>query len=161
MIKKIIAGATAGLAGTLLFAGLVFALVGDLLDTVGLPGNDNCSVAGTFTGTYYMTMEGGFAVGCAGNQLQIYTPPAPDVVPGLPPDPATLVSTQSVFDAGGNAVNISALAWDPTRNKVWGAYDDNVYLIDIVDPTVDGNATATLQFSPSVNAPVAEESGSK
>ena len=47
------------------------AATGALLGTVDLPGNGGCSVAGTFTGTYYMTMQD-----CTNNQLQIYLPPA-------------------------------------------------------------------------------------
>ncbi|MEK6901776.1 MAG: hypothetical protein AABX37_05510 [Nanoarchaeota archaeon] len=156
--KKIIAVSAGAIGSLVLSAGIVFALVGDLLDTVGLPGNGDCSVAGTFTGKYYMTMKGGFVVGCAGSTLQIYTPPAPDLVPGLPPDPATLVSTKSIVDAadGATSVSISALAWDPTRGKVWGAYADKVYLIDVGDPTVGGLALATFKFSPSATAPAAE-----
>ena len=155
--KKIIGGVFGGAVTLLVSATLVFALVGDLLDTVGLPGNGDCSVAGTFTGTYYMTMKGGLP-SCAGSTLQIYTPPAPDVLPGLPPDPATLVSTKTIVDAadGVTPVAISALAWDPSRNKVWGAYDDKVYLINVGDPTLPGLALATFVFSPSATAPAAE-----
>lgn len=126
----------------LITVGIVIAAIGDLLGTVNLPGNGNCAVAGTFDGTYYMTMRGGFAVGCAGNVLQVFQPP----VGGN--GSATLIANKTILDASNNPVSISALAWDAGRSKVWGAYAGNIYLIDIGVPTVSGNAVATLQFSP-------------
>lgn len=114
--------------------------IGDLLATVTLPGNPAVSVAGTFDGTYYMT------TGASDNVIGVYQPPAGNGA-------AALVSTKAVLDAGNNPVIISALAWDPGREKLWGAYNDKVYLIDVGDPTVSGNALATFQFSPSVQAP--------
>ncbi|MHA2105238.1 MAG: hypothetical protein ACW981_17535 [Candidatus Hodarchaeales archaeon] len=123
---------------------------GDLLGTVNLPGN-TCSVGGTFDGTYYMTMEGGEGVSnCAGGDLQVFQPP----VGGN--SPATLISTKSIVDADNNPVIISALAWDAGRGQVWGAFNDEVWLIDIGDPTVSGNALATFEFSPSLQAPPEE-----
>jgi uncharacterized repeat protein (TIGR01451 family) len=47
-------------------------------------------------------------------------------------------------------VSISALAWDPSRDLAWGAYADEVWLVDVGDPTVTGNALATFQFNPNV-----------
>lgn len=128
---------------------IVVAAIGSLLDTVGLPGNPAVSVGGTFDGTYYMT------TGASDNQIDIYLPPAPDAAPGLPPDPATLISSKTVLDAadGVTPVVISALAWDPSRSKLWGAYGDKMWLIAIGDPTVSGNVLATFQFSPSAQAP--------
>jgi hypothetical protein len=122
---------------------LVLAAAGDLLGTVNLPGNGGCSVAGTFDGTYYMTVESG----CKSSTVQIYQ------IPAGGNGSATLIANKSVIDGLNNSVELSALAWDPSRNKLWGAYNDSVYLIDIGDPTVSGNALATLQFSPSVQAP--------
>jgi hypothetical protein len=111
----------------------VSAAPGDLLATVNLPGNGSCSVNGTFDGTYYITVD------CSDDVLQIYTPPPGDGA-------ATQVSTKNVVDAGGSPVIVGGLAWDPTRNMLWAAYADNVYLIDIGNPTVSGNAVATHQF---------------
>ncbi|MHA2105912.1 MAG: hypothetical protein ACW981_21000 [Candidatus Hodarchaeales archaeon] len=140
--KKTI-GITLGLV--ILFASVSsgLAAIGALLGTVNLPGNGNCAVGGTFDGTYYMTMEGGFFVGCAGSNLQVFQPPAGGN------GNAISISNKSIVDtASNNLVSISALAWDAGRGKVWGAYSGKVYLIDIGDPTVSGNASATLQFSP-------------
>lgn len=125
---------------------VALAAPGDLLGTVNLPGNGNCAVAGTFDGTYYMTMQGGFGVGCAGSTLQVFLPPAGGN------GNATLVSTKSIVDGGGSPVSISALAWDPSRSSsgnemVWGAFANRVFLINIGDPTVSGNALATTQFA--------------
>ena len=123
---------------------LVLAAAGDLLGTVTLPTNGDCSVAGTFDGSYYITMQGGFIVGCAGNILQIYQPP----IGGN--SSASLVANKTILDGANNSVSISALAWDPTRNKLWGAYDDKLYLIDAGNKTVNGTALATFQFNASV-----------
>jgi Ca2+-binding RTX toxin-like protein len=115
---------------------------GDLLGTVELPGNGFCSVAGTFDGTNYMTTSpGASGVPCASSTIQIYTPP-----PGGT-GAATLVATKDVVDGAGAAVTISALAWDANRGMVWGAYADQVWLIDIGDSAVSGTAVATLQFN--------------
>jgi hypothetical protein len=112
----------------------VSAAPGDLLATVNLPGNGGCSVNGTFDGTYYITVDD-----CPGTVLQIYTPPPGD-------GDATLVATKNVVDGGGSPMSTSGLAWDPSRNMLWSALNDNVYLIDIGDPTVSGDAVATHQF---------------
>lgn len=110
---------------------------GDLLGTVSLPGNGTCNVGGTFNCTYYMAIQ---SDSCSGSTMGIFLPPAGGN------GNATLVSTKSIVDAGGSAVTISGLAWDPGRGKVWGAYSSSVWLIDIGDPTVSGNALATFQF---------------
>lgn len=117
---------------------------GELLGTVTLPGNGDCSVAGEFTGSFYLTMEGGSEASCAGSTLQIYEPP-----PGGN-GAATLVATKTIVDGGGSAVDIGALAWDSSRTMVWGAYENAVWLIDIGDPTIGGDALATFQFNPNV-----------
>ena len=141
----VLLGALVGLIGGLILATqIALAAPGDLLGTVNLPGNGDCTVAGTFDGTYYMTMQGGFAVGCAGNTLQVFLPPAGGN------GNATLVATKTLVDGASNPVAISALAWDPSRGMVWGAYNDNVYLIAIGDPTVSGNVLATWQFTAGV-----------
>ncbi|MBU0953235.1 MAG: hypothetical protein KKA90_02320 [Nanoarchaeota archaeon] len=128
---------------------VAIAASGTLLDTVGLPGNV-ISVAGTFDGTYYMTVP---YLGI--DQIDIYLPPAPDAVPGPPADPATVIASKNIVDAadGVTPVQVSALAWDPLREELWGAYQDKVWLIDLGDPTVSDTVEATFQFSPSVQAP--------
>jgi Ca2+-binding RTX toxin-like protein len=126
----------------LLLPGTAQAVPGDLLGTVTLPGNGACSVAGTFDGTYYMTIQSDV---CVSDTLQVYEPP----VGGN--GAATLVSTKTIVNGGGSPVDISALAWDPGRGMVWGAYADGVWLIDIGDPTVSGDAVATFQFNPGVS----------
>jgi uncharacterized repeat protein (TIGR01451 family) len=120
------------------------AVPGDLLGTVTLPGNGGCNVTLTFTGVYVLTVQSG---GCAGTTIGVYSPP-----PGGN-GAATLVATKAVVDGIGNPVTISGLAWDPSRGKVWAAHngDNAVYLVDIGNPAVSGNATATFQFSPNVS----------
>ncbi len=110
---------------------------GDLLGTVTLPGNGSCNVGGTFDCTYYMAIDSN---SCSSSTMGIYLPPADGN------SAATFVSTKSIVDGNGSNVTISALAWDPGRGKVWGAYSNSVWLIDIGDATVSGNALATLQF---------------
>lgn len=119
------------------------AVPGSLLGTVTLPGNGGCNVAGTFDGTYYLTIQ---SSGCASSTLGVYQPP----VGGN--GAATLVATKSIVDSSSNPVTISALAWDASRSKVWGGFNasNQVWLIDIGNPTVSGNATATFQFNPNV-----------
>jgi hypothetical protein len=120
---------------------VAYAAPGDLLGTVTLPGNGSCNVAGTFDCTYYMAIDSN---SCFSSTIGIYLPP----IDGN--GAATRVSTKNIVDGGVNDVNISALAWDPSRGRVWGAYDANIYLIDVGDPTVDGNAVATWQFNTNV-----------
>ena len=140
MIRKIaLIGLVVGLlAGLTMVSRIALAAPGDLLGTVNLPGNGTCNVAGTFDGTYYMAVQGD---GCVGTTIGVYQPPAGGN------GNATLVATKSVVDGGGNPVNISALSWDAGRGRVWAAYDDVVWLIDVGDPTVGGNALATFQFN--------------
>jgi hypothetical protein len=113
---------------------LVSADPGDKLGEVVLPGNGGLSVAGTFDGTYYMTVDGPDDV------LQIYLPCVGD------PCNATPVSTKNIVDGAGDPVIISAIAWDPIRKMVWGTYDDDMWLMDRGDPTVSDTIMATLQF---------------
>ena len=120
---------------------LVIATAGDLLGTVTLPGNGGCSVAGTFDGIYYITINTG---GCVGTIIGIYQPP----VGGN--GAAVLVSSKNIVDSANNPISISALAWDPSRNKLWGAYNDQLYLIDIGNKTTNTDAVATLQFNAGV-----------
>jgi len=136
--------------------------VGGLLDTVGVPSglanSDNCSVAAAFDGTYFYTMQGGLNA-CAGSTLQVFDPPAPDGFPGAPPADATLMATKTIKDAGGSLVSISVVDWDPSRSTpgnvmLWGAFADEVFLIDIGDPSVDGDALATFQFDADVGGNV-------
>jgi uncharacterized repeat protein (TIGR01451 family) len=129
----------AALLVSLTLSGAALAAPGDLLGTVTLPGNGSCSVAGTFDGTHYMTMSG-----CPSATLQVYEAPAGGN------GAATLVSNKSIVDSAGTPVSISALAWDPSRGMVWGAYADQVWLIDIGNPVVSANALATVQFNPGV-----------
>lgn len=119
---------------------VALAAPGDLIATVTLPGNSTCNVGLAFDGTYVMAIDDG---NCAGSQIGIYTPPAGNGA-------ATLVATKTVKDATGNPVAISAIDWDPTRGMLWGGLANDVYLIDIGDPTVSGDALATFQFNPNV-----------
>ena len=117
------------------------ALPGDLLGTVSLPGNggNGFSVGGTFDGTHYIATRS-----FMGNILDVYLPP----VGGN--GAATLIATKTVVDAFNAPVNISAVSWDASRGKIWGALGSNVYLIDIGDPTMTASAVATFQFNPNV-----------
>lgn len=123
-----------------------FAAPGALLATVALPNNGSCNVAGTLVllnqRAFYVTVQGD---NCSGTTLGFYTPPA-----GLGNQTATLVATKSVVDANNSPVTVSALSWDSKRGKLWAAFANDVYLIDIGDPTVSGNARAVLQFHPNV-----------
>lgn len=115
---------------------------GDLLATVGLPGNAGfCSVAGTFNGQYYMTIEGSNF--CGTDHLQIYLPPAGTAN-------ATPVATKNIVDGNGDPLTITALSWDSSRNRLWAAHANGVYLIDVGDPTVSDTVTAVFQFNPNV-----------
>jgi len=102
------------------------------LGTVTLP--NTSFVGGTFDGTYYMAPEGVNGI------IRIYTPP----VGGN--GAATLVATE---DASPN--NIGAITWDPNRGMLWGAFADNVYLIDLGNKTVSGPVvSSTFMFNPGV-----------
>lgn len=125
---------------------------GDLLATVTLPGN-GASVGGTFAGPFpggtffYIAPQSFF-----GGPLGVFTPPPFCGVPPCAPAAAILVSAKNVVDAadGVTPVAVSAVAWDPSRNRLWGAASNAVWLIDIGDPAVAGNALATFQFNPNV-----------
>jgi hypothetical protein len=124
-------------------AGAVLAQPGTSLGVVTLPGNGACSVAGTFDGTYYITVN---TSGCSGDQIGIYKPPPTGA------GPAVLVSTKAVLD-GVTPVNISAVDWDSSRSMLWGVYGANsgdAWLIDLGDKTLSGPAPATHAFSYSV-----------
>ncbi len=110
---------------------------GTLLGTVTLPGNGVCSVAGTFDGTNYITVNSGV---CAGTTLGIYDQPGTGA--------ATLLFSKPIIDDGvGNPVTISAVAWDPSPGGgLWAAYAGNIYLINISG----ASAVATLQFTTTV-----------
>ena len=93
---------------------------GTLLATVTLPGNGECSVGGTFTGTDYVAVKSG----CFSDTLQVYRPP-------IGSGAAALVSNKKLYDPeSGKPVNISAVAWDTRRQMLWGAMANAVYLID-------------------------------
>ena len=120
----------------------VLAAPGDPLGTVDLTGNGGQSVGGTFDGTYYIApLSGG---GWGSSTLRIYSPPAGGG------GGATLVASKTVKDGSGTLIRISGVAWDPNRGKVWGADSNTVWLIDIGDPTVTGDALAVFQFNPNV-----------
>lgn len=136
--------AIAAVVASLALPGQALAAPGDLLGTVTLPGNGSCSVAGAFDGKHYLTIQTDSGGGCASSTLLVYQPPAGGN------GAATLVSTKSIVDSNGSPVVVSALAWDPNRKKVWGAFSGQVWLIDLGDPGVSGSATASLQFSPTV-----------
>jgi hypothetical protein len=117
---------------------------GTSLGFVTLPGNGACSVAGSFDGTYYITVN---TNACQGSVLGIYKPPPTGT------GPATLVSTKAVVDASNNPVTISAVDWDSSRNMLWGVIGSTggkAYLIDLGDKTLSGTAVATLQFNYSI-----------
>ena len=119
---------------------------GALVETVSLPSNGACNVGLAFDGTYYMAIA---SDGCASSTLRVYTAPASDSVPATA-EAATLVSTKTIKDGAGALVTMSAVDWDASRGKLWGAYANAIYLIDIGDPTVDGDALATFEFNPDV-----------
>jgi predicted ribosomally synthesized peptide with SipW-like signal peptide len=137
-VLKGAAAGTAGAAGIGAMAGTAAAAPGDLLGTVTLPNNGGCSVAGTWDGTYYATINNDFD--CATDVIQIYEPPAAGT------GGATLVAEKNIVDSNGDSVEVSALEWDPTRDKYWGAYEGTTYLIDRGDPT-DGTVDAVVEDS--------------
>jgi hypothetical protein len=104
---------------------------GTLLSTVNLPGNVGPSVSGTLAvssyGTHYMSMDPPFAT----SQIGVYVPCVGN------PCNAIRVATKTL------PVAVSGLAWDPTRTTVtnvvvWGGHGNNIYLIDLGDPTISG-----------------------
>ena len=143
----IIRGRYLAWAAALIFVIAVSALVwvntrppvryGTLLATVTLPGNGQCSVGGTFTGTDYVAVKSG----CFSDTLQVYRPP-------LGNGEATLVSTKKMYDPDSDKpVTVSAVAWDTKRQALWGAMANAVYLID---PNEGSRIPAKLQFRPDV-----------
>lgn len=136
----------------------VVELPGNVDGAHGEDGEFNCAVAGTFDGTYYTSIKDGETnpnTGkCSNTVLQIYSPPSTGH------GEATLEAEKTIVDGAGNPVEVSALAWDSTREKYWAAYeaDDAVYLIDRGNPE-DGSedAVASLQFRPNVTATHEEE----
>lgn len=132
------AGATgAVMSGIGALTGGAAAAPGDFLGGVELPGHSS-GVGITFDGQYVYTMDG-----LSSTVLQIYEPPAGG------DGTATVVSEKNVVDGSGNSVTLSAVEWDSSRNQLWGAYANAVYLVDIGDPA-DGSqdAVATFQFAP-------------
>ena len=110
---------------------------GTLLATVTLPGNGACSVGGTFNGMDYVAVKSG----CFSDTLQFYRPP-------LGSGEATLVSATRMYDPDtGKPVNVSAVAWDTSRQMLWGAMANSIYLID---PKDGSKAPASLHFRPDV-----------
>jgi hypothetical protein len=110
-----------------------YAQPGTLLSTVTLPGNGS-SVSGTLAvtgfGTHYITTRS-----FTGGPIDIYIPCLGVACA------ATLVATKTLpfplLDP------VSGLAFDPTRTTatnvfVWGVDSNNIYLIDLGDPTVSG-----------------------
>ncbi len=106
-----------------------YAQPGTLLSTVILPGN-GISVSGTLAvtgfGTHYITTRS-----FTGGPIDIYIPCAGVACA------ATLVATKTILFA------VSGLSFDPTRTTatnvfVWGVNNNNIYLIDLGDPTVSG-----------------------
>ncbi len=129
-----------------LTAAPVFGAVGDRLENVSLPGNNGTSVSGTFTGTYYIT-DVVFTT-----TIDIYLPPACPADPNAL-TPATLVCSKTLVNAATNTPFdlFGTVAWDASRNKLWGAGNNAVWLIDIGDPTNCAQpALATFQFNPNV-----------
>ena len=139
-----IAAVAAAFALTIMVGGAQ-AQPGTSLGFVSLPGNGGCSVAGSFDGTYYITVN---TAGCAGSVIGIYKPPVGGN--GI----ATLISTKPVVDTSNNPVTISAVDWDSSRSKLWAVYGSGTgqaYLIDLGDKTVTGAVTAVPQFSYSIS----------
>ncbi len=117
-----------------LMAPAASAAPGDLLATVDLEMPAGTAVAGTFDGTYYISAP------ALGTALYWMTPPAGT---GL----ATLAFSKPVVDGSGNPIQMSAVAWDPGRGKLWAAaIGQAIWLIDISG----ANAVGTFQFNPGV-----------
>ena len=117
----------------------VSAAPGDLLGTIDLLGNGSQSVGGTFDGIHYIAPFSGS--GWASNILNVYQPP------GGGSGNATLIASKTLVDAQGQQVRVSGIAWGPNRDVLWGSYNHIIWLIDIGDLTVSGDALATVQFN--------------
>ena len=120
----------------------VSAAPGDLLGTIDLLGNGNQSVGGTFDGTNYIAPFSGS--GWASSILRVYQPPSGGS------GNATLVASKTLVDSSDQPVKVSGVTWDPNRGRVWGAHNQQVWLIEMGDPTESGDALATLQFNSTV-----------
>lgn len=134
-VLKATAVGSIGLGGLTGFSGSAAAAPGDVLGDVSLP-SSGPGVGITFTGQHVIVIDG-----LGGTTMDLYDP----VQSGSAP----LASTKSIQDGGGNPVTLSAITWDPTRTRLWGANSSgDVYLVDIQDPT-DGSqdAIATLEFN--------------
>ncbi len=134
--------ACVAIAASLLLTSGVSAAVGDLLATVDVPivSPFGVAISGTFDGTNYMyTNVCANFPNCAPNDVIIATPPAGNGT-------AALVATKPFFDTAGSPLFITAISWDASRGKLWGATAiDNpikVYLFDISG----ANAVGTFQF---------------
>ncbi len=116
---------------------------GDLLATVSLPSNSS-SVGGTTVpvpgGIVYVAPRNFF-----GTTLDVYTPP----LGGLGNQTATLEATKVMFDVGNNPLTVSCIAWDPSRNVMWGVDlgDNSVYSINMGDFFASGDVVATFEFN--------------
>jgi len=109
--------------------------------TVVLPGNGACSVALAYDGTYAMSTH---AASCSSTSIGIWRPPVGGN--GV----AELVAVKQIVSEAGAPVLVSALDWDPTRNKLWavhGSVAGQAYLIDLGDKTATGPAVATLAWT--------------
>ncbi len=132
----------------LAFAAPGMAVPGSLLSTVTLPGNGTCNVAGTLAptsfGTHYLVINSN---ACSGTTIGVYAPCV-----GVACN-ATLVATKTV------GATLSGLAWDPSRTTagnvvVWGAHNNDVYQIDLGDPTISGPAVQTFLCNSGVGGAV-------
>ncbi len=115
------------------------AAVGDRLAIVNVPvvSPRGIGVGGTFDGTNYIYPNLDTSTA---STLHIMTPPSGD-------GDGTLVSSKPIKDGSGNDLYISAVTWDPSRGKLWGATGNKspheIYLIDISGV----NAVGTLKFT--------------
>jgi hypothetical protein len=148
-IRRVAAAGIAAAAITVAASGSVLAQPGTSLGIVTLPGNGECSVAGSFDGTYYITtFASSFGTGCTSSTLGIYSPPPTGA------GPAVLVSTKTIVDGANNPVSVDVVDWDSSRNLLWGVHgasNGQAWLIDLGDKTMSGTATATLEFNYSID----------
>lgn len=138
-MNKFIRNVAVSTLGTacILLSSASMAAPGDLLATVTLPGN------GTSVGGAMIPVPGGIAYATpnsfSSNIIKIYSPPAGD-------GDATLLATKTMSEgqAGG------CIAWDSSRDVLWvgtAGVSGPVYSVDLGDPTVDGEVTATFAFN--------------
>lgn len=128
-----------------------YAAPGTLLSTVSLPGNGS-SVSGTLAvtgfGTHYITTRSFF-----GGPIDIYVPCVGAACA------ATLVATKTLL-----VTPVSGLSFDPTRTTatnvfVWGVDSNNIYLIDLGDPTVSGPVVSQVLLCTATNGGAALTDG--